>query len=194
MSDINPNALMAAWTEFCKAQSEGVTDIRSMERAMEVASKYMVSGVEITDAMRHAGADAITKLTGAWNAEPSGVMNGEMAVAAFQAMVRARYPSENTQLRNAEMGDHRASIKIEFQMHGVTTTREMWINWWDGACYELPNSVVDAFREAEDASMAAWRYQQEVAESESKAKRAVAIQSARQKLTDEEWEAIKGGK
>ena len=54
----------------------------------------MLAGAVVTDAMRHAGSDAITKLTGTWNAEPSGVMNGEMAVAAFQAMVRARNGAE----------------------------------------------------------------------------------------------------
>lgn len=27
------------------------------------------------------------------------------------------------------MGDHRASIKIEFEMHGVKDKVDMWINW-----------------------------------------------------------------
>ena len=27
------------------------------------------------------------------------------------------------------MGNHRASIKIEFRMHGVEDKTDMWINW-----------------------------------------------------------------
>lgn len=30
------------------------------------------------------------------------------------------------------MGDHRASVKIEFQMYGHTRKQEWWINWFPG--------------------------------------------------------------
>ena len=40
---MNANGLVVAWTEFIKAQAEGITDIRSMERALAAANKYIVA-------------------------------------------------------------------------------------------------------------------------------------------------------
>lgn len=40
---MNANAVAIAWVEFIKAQSEGITDIRSMERALTAAEKYMLA-------------------------------------------------------------------------------------------------------------------------------------------------------
>lgn len=46
------------------------------------------------------------------------------------------------------MGDHRASIKIEFSMYGETKKADMWINWSDysSECGGVDQRVVDFFR------------------------------------------------
>ena len=88
------------------------------------------------------------------------------------------------------MGDHRATIKIEFEMHGVTTKQEMWINWWPGAWMELPKSVTDAFKEAEWKSLAAFYERQDEADAETKARTAALARSARAKLTADELAAL----
>ena len=48
------------------------------------------------------------------------------------------------------MGDHRASIKVEFSMYGETEKADMWINWSvnSGECYEVDQRVIDFFRDA----------------------------------------------
>ena len=45
------------------------------------------------------------------------------------------------------MGDHRASIKIEFSMYGETKKADMWINWSpDGTDYHgVDQRVLDFF-------------------------------------------------
>lgn len=57
--------------------------------ALESAEVRAVSPPEITQAMIDAGARAIFELTGSSTAEPSGVFVGEMARAAYEAMVKA---------------------------------------------------------------------------------------------------------
>ena len=64
------------------------------------------------------------------------------------------------------MGDHRASIKIEFSMYGETEKADMWINWSDSSseCSDVDQRVIDFFREAHAAMYAKymeaeWRYQ-----------------------------------
>ena len=53
------------------------------------------------------------------------------------------------------MGDHRASIKIEFEMHGVRRECDMWINYYPEymGCDER---VLAFFEEAYQAAMDAW--------------------------------------
>ena len=43
------------------------------------------------------------------------------------------------------MGDHRASIKIEMEFHGVKDKCDMWINYWpEGSC-NMDQRVIDFF-------------------------------------------------
>lgn len=48
------------------------------------------------------------------------------------------------------MGDHRASIKIEFSMYGETKKADMWINWSPDTSESqyVDQRVLDFFREA----------------------------------------------
>lgn len=48
------------------------------------------------------------------------------------------------------MGDHRASIKIEFSMYGETKKADMWINWSPDTseCSGVDQRVIDFFQEA----------------------------------------------
>ena len=48
------------------------------------------------------------------------------------------------------MGDHRASIKIEFSMYGETKKADMWINWSPDTSdvQYVDQRVLDFFREA----------------------------------------------
>lgn len=48
------------------------------------------------------------------------------------------------------MGDHRASIKIEFSMYGETKKADMWINWsgTSSECSDVDQRVIDFFRES----------------------------------------------
>lgn len=78
------------------------------------------------------------------------------------------------------MGDHRASIKIEFSMYGETKKADMWINWSpDGTDYHgVDQRVLDFFYESACAMKAnfcerherAMRIQQEKAEIEAERK------------------------
>ena len=54
------------------------------------------------------------------------------------------------------MGDHRASIKVEFSMYGETKKADMWINWSDSfsECSDVDQRVIDFFREAHAAMYA----------------------------------------
>ena len=72
------------------------------------------------------------------------------------------------------MGDHRASIKIEFEMYGEKKKADMWINWSPDSseCHDVDQRVIDFFRE-ESLSMRA-KYDEEMfdyhAEREKQAK------------------------
>lgn len=58
------------------------------------------------------------------------------------------------------MGDHRASVKIEFDFHGKVHKMDSWINWtpWaDSAeCEGVDDRVVEFFREATREGMATY--------------------------------------
>jgi hypothetical protein len=46
------------------------------------------------------------------------------------------------------MGDRRASIKIEFSMHGETKEADMWINWSPSDCNGVDQRILDFFSES----------------------------------------------
>lgn len=92
------------------------------------------------------------------------------------------------------MGDHRASIKIEFTMHGVTSNADLWINWWDGAADDLPSSVRKFFADAERASMNRYHDARDREHKRTRERRQALLESARAKMTDEEWQAINAEK
>ena len=50
------------------------------------------------------------------------------------------------------MGDHRASIKIQFEMHGIKNETDMYVNWWDNG-QGIDERIVDFFRESVEESM-----------------------------------------
>ncbi len=46
------------------------------------------------------------------------------------------------------MGDHRASIKIEFSMYGETKKADMWINWSPDDYQGVDRRVLEFFEQA----------------------------------------------
>jgi len=89
------------------------------------------------------------------------------------------------------VGDHRATIKIEFNMHGVTSKTDLWINWWPGCAADgFPTALRDFFDEAEAKSMAAFHEDQNTADMERIKKRESLMKAAREKLTEDEWNAL----
>jgi len=61
------------------------------------------------------------------------------------------------------MGDHRASVKIEFSMYGETKKCDMWINWSPND-YGVDERVIDFFEAAHRAMSAG--YYAEVAKAQ----------------------------
>ena len=61
------------------------------------------------------------------------------------------------------MGDHRASIKIEFSMYGETKKADMWINWSPDE-NGVDQRVLDFFVESYEAM--ALTYYEEVAKAQ----------------------------
>jgi hypothetical protein len=55
------------------------------------------------------------------------------------------------------MGDHRASIKIEVEFHGVKDKADMWINW----VQPMPSSVSDFLEDVYQRGIAKWDEQME---------------------------------
>jgi len=53
------------------------------------------------------------------------------------------------------MGDHRASVKIEFEFHGVRDSCDMWINWSPDTsdCRDVDQRVIDFFRRVYEKGM-----------------------------------------
>lgn len=90
------------------------------------------------------------------------------------------------------MGDHRASIKIEFEMHGVTSKADMWVNWNPHLLpFDLPHCLVEFFSEAQQKSLAAYLDANTRAEDERLARQKALIESAKSKLSPEELEALR---
>ena len=91
------------------------------------------------------------------------------------------------------MSDHRASVKIRFERHGVATDGDFWITWWRGASNDgLPSAIIDWFAAAEARSMEAYDDETDKADHQAVERRKQLAQSARAKLTDDEWDAVKG--
>lgn len=68
------------------------------------------------------------------------------------------------------MGDHRASILIEFTMHGVTTKADMWLNW--SADCSMNSAVEEWFEKAARKSMHQFDEDQFQDEEEARKERA----------------------
>jgi hypothetical protein len=64
------------------------------------------------------------------------------------------------------MGDHRATIVINFTMHGKTYKMDSWVNYngWDG----VDSRVIEFFQKSWEDAM--WRYQEEDRKAEKKRK------------------------
>ena len=58
------------------------------------------------------------------------------------------------------MGDHRASVKITFEAHGITRKFDAWINWFPDS-NGVDQRVVDFFRETWEECMAVYDEQVE---------------------------------
>ena len=52
------------------------------------------------------------------------------------------------------VGDHRASIKIEFEMHGIKRQCDMYINYY--ACDSIDRRVLEFFENAVEDAMDAY--------------------------------------
>lgn len=50
------------------------------------------------------------------------------------------------------MGDHRVSIKIEFEMHGHKNKFDAWLNWRDA----LPQEAAEWIQEQKEIAMDLW--------------------------------------
>lgn len=76
------------------------------------------------------------------------------------------------------MGDHRASIKIEFSMYGETKKADMWINWSPDDYQGVDRRVIEFFEESAiamsckyfEAQERAARREQKKAEQEAERK------------------------
>jgi hypothetical protein len=73
------------------------------------------------------------------------------------------------------MGDHRASVKIEFEMHGHSAKCDLWVNWFDNGC-GIDQRIVDWF--GEQSGIAIEKYRDELE----------AFYASREKATTEEAE------
>jgi hypothetical protein len=62
------------------------------------------------------------------------------------------------------MGDHRASIKLEMDAHGLHFTKEMWINWSSDGDDGCDRRITEWFGECWSRALA--KYDQEVYEAE----------------------------
>lgn len=81
------------------------------------------------------------------------------------------------------MGDHRASIKIEFSMYGETKKADMWINWSPDE-NGVDRRVIEFFDEAAHAM--SFTYYEQVAKTQEAERRIQEEQHERQ-----EYERLK---
>lgn len=64
------------------------------------------------------------------------------------------------------MGDHRASIKIEMEFHGVKEKTDMWINYFPHDCCNMDRRVIEFFDDVYERGMA--KYDKFVAKERAK--------------------------
>ena len=53
------------------------------------------------------------------------------------------------------MGDHRASVKITIEFHGIKRTSDMWINYdgWNGTYEGVDDRIIEFCREVWEEGM-----------------------------------------
>ena len=51
------------------------------------------------------------------------------------------------------MGDHRASIKIEMEFHGIKDKCDMWINYYPHECCGMDKRVIEFFESVYERGM-----------------------------------------
>ena len=54
------------------------------------------------------------------------------------------------------MGDHRASIKLSFSMHGIEKEAEMYINYYTDSNYGCDQRIIDFFTACHEEAMDKW--------------------------------------
>lgn len=57
------------------------------------------------------------------------------------------------------MGDHRASIKIEMEFHGIKDKCDMWLNYYPQECCRMDKRVVDFFNSVYERGRAVYDQQ-----------------------------------
>lgn len=67
------------------------------------------------------------------------------------------------------MGDHRASIKVEFEMHGHAAKHEMWINWTPDDQTGVDRRVTEWFEAEAQKAMDKWWEAEEKAQDREQA-------------------------
>ena len=90
------------------------------------------------------------------------------------------------------MGDHRASIKIEWSMHGHRQKADMWWNYYpcDDCCgFRVDKRVLEWLTEQYDKSMDLWSDIQAEHAEEQLRKRREAMSEAERKIEDLRREA-----
>jgi len=80
------------------------------------------------------------------------------------------------------MGDHRASIKIEFEMHGIIEKADMWINWSPdfGDSRGCDQRIIEFFERASGKAMD--KYDEELFESQLKERKKAEEEKDRKEL------------
>ncbi len=51
------------------------------------------------------------------------------------------------------MGDHRMSIKIEAEFHGIKEKADMWINYFPHDCCDMDKRVIEFFQDLHERGM-----------------------------------------
>ena len=59
------------------------------------------------------------------------------------------------------MGDHRASIKIEMEFHGVKDKTDMWINYYPDSEFGIDSNIVEFIQKVYNKGMLRYNKQQE---------------------------------
>ena len=79
------------------------------------------------------------------------------------------------------MGDHRASVKVKFEMHGIKAEQEWWMNWFDDGS-GCDRRIVEWFEEQSRKAMA--KYEDELWEDQKEARAAKEEEDARKQYKE----------